>query len=152
MKVLALVDASETSRNALSTYLDHQHKPENELFLFHAKIAPPIPVVDCTNFSIAQAEIMEVMAKFNKAEADLEFDVECMLRDHGNVKPVRRIWLQADSKSKVPELAVQAADEVGADLILTGSRGLTGIKKAWVGSVSDYVLRNASCSVLINKK
>merc|ERR1711893_111797 len=79
MKVLALVDCSETSKNALINYLDHQHKPENELFLFHAKISPSIPVVDCTNFKIAEAEIMKVMSKFNKSEADLEFDVDNLL-------------------------------------------------------------------------
>merc|ERR1712061_964108 len=152
MKVLALVDASETSKNALINYLDHQHKPKNELYLFHAKISPPIPVVDCTNFKIAEKEIMQVMAKFNKEEADFEFDMDNLLREHGNVVPKRRIWVQTDSQTKVPEMAVAAADDVGADLILTGSRGLTGIKKHWVGSVSDYVLRNAGCSVLINKK
>merc|ERR1712178_224551 len=110
------------------------------------------PVVDCTNFKIAEAEIMKVMSKFNKSEADFEFDVDNLLRTHGNISPKRRIWVNADSQSKVPEMAVSAAEEVQADLILTGSRGLTGIKKHWLGSVSDYVLRNADCSVLINKK
>ena len=152
MKVLALVDASETSKNALINYLDHLHKPENELYLFHAKISPPIPMFDCTNLKIAEKEIMEVMTKFNKEEADFEFDVDNMLREHGNVVPKRKIWVQTDVQTKVPVMAVDAANDVGADLILTGSRGLTGIKKHWVGSVSDYVLRNASCQVLINKK
>ena len=42
-----------------------------------------------------------------------------------------------------------AAAEVGADLIVLGSRGLGGLKRTLLGSVSDGVLRHAPCSVLI---
>jgi nucleotide-binding universal stress UspA family protein len=36
-----------------------------------------------------------------------------------------------------------------ADLILVGSRGLTGVKEMFLGSVSNYVTHHAPCSVLI---
>lgn len=36
-----------------------------------------------------------------------------------------------------------------ADLILVGSRGRTGIKEMFLGSVSNYVTHHAPCSVLI---
>lgn len=36
-----------------------------------------------------------------------------------------------------------------ADLIIIGSRGLTGVKEMFLGSVSNYVTHHASCSVLI---
>jgi nucleotide-binding universal stress UspA family protein len=36
-----------------------------------------------------------------------------------------------------------------ADLILVGSRGLTGVKEIFLGSVSNYVTHHAPCSVLI---
>jgi nucleotide-binding universal stress UspA family protein len=36
-----------------------------------------------------------------------------------------------------------------ADLILIGSRGLTGVKEMFLGSVSNYVTHHAPCSVLI---
>ena len=35
------------------------------------------------------------------------------------------------------------------DLILVGSRGLTGAREMFLGSVSNYVTHNAPCSVLI---
>ena len=36
-----------------------------------------------------------------------------------------------------------------AELIILGSRGLTGLKEMWLGSVSNYVTHHAPCSVLI---
>ncbi|MBF2035912.1 MAG: universal stress protein [Leptolyngbyaceae cyanobacterium T60_A2020_046] len=39
----------------------------------------------------------------------------------------------------------------GADLIVLGSRGLTGLKRILEGSVSSQVLEDASCSVLVVK-
>ena len=40
------------------------------------------------------------------------------------------------------------ADRRGADLIVMGTRGLTGIKHVALGSVADRVVRTASCPVL----
>lgn len=41
------------------------------------------------------------------------------------------------------------ATEIGASAILLGSRGRTGFKRAVLGSVSDHVIRNAPCPVLV---
>lgn len=41
------------------------------------------------------------------------------------------------------------AKELAVDLIIMGSRGLSGLKELFVGSVSNYVLHHAPCSVLI---
>lgn len=40
------------------------------------------------------------------------------------------------------------ADTWGADLIILGRRGHTGLKEFFLGSVSNYVLHHAPCSVL----
>lgn len=39
------------------------------------------------------------------------------------------------------------AKDVGADLIIVGSKGLTGIERAVLGSVSEKVVREAGCTV-----
>ena len=41
------------------------------------------------------------------------------------------------------------ATELGAEAIVLGSRGRGGIKRAVLGSVSDHVLRNAPCPVVV---
>jgi len=43
----------------------------------------------------------------------------------------------------------ELAQTWSAELILVGSRGLTGLKEMFLGSVSNYVTHHAPCSVLI---
>jgi nucleotide-binding universal stress UspA family protein len=47
---------------------------------------------------------------------------------------------------------VDAAKRLPAELIVTGSRGLTGLKHALLGSVAERTLRYAPCSVLTVRK
>jgi len=44
---------------------------------------------------------------------------------------------------------VHLAEDLGADLIVMGSRGRGGIRRALMGSVSDSVIRHAHCPVLV---
>src|SRR5215208_5054495 len=44
---------------------------------------------------------------------------------------------------------VGLADELGAGLIVLGSRGLGSLRRVLMGSVSDSVVRHAHCPVLI---
>ena len=43
----------------------------------------------------------------------------------------------------------EEAQTWAAELILVGSRGLTGVKEMFLGSISNYVTHHAPCSVLI---
>jgi nucleotide-binding universal stress UspA family protein len=43
------------------------------------------------------------------------------------------------------------AAEVGASALIVGSRGRGGLKRALLGSVSDHVVRNAPCSVIVGR-
>jgi nucleotide-binding universal stress UspA family protein len=52
----------------------------------------------------------------------------------------------------VAEEIVHLAEELGAGLIVLGSRGHGGIRRALMGSVSDSVVRHAHCPVLIARR
>jgi nucleotide-binding universal stress UspA family protein len=43
------------------------------------------------------------------------------------------------------------ADELSAEAIVMGSRGRGGLKRALLGSVSDYVVRHAPCTVIVTR-
>ena len=44
---------------------------------------------------------------------------------------------------------VQVAEDIGAGLIVMGSRGFGGLRRALMGSVSDAVVRHAHCPVMV---
>jgi nucleotide-binding universal stress UspA family protein len=44
---------------------------------------------------------------------------------------------------------VHLAEDLGAGLILMGSRGRGGIRRALMGGVSDSVVRHAHCPVMV---
>jgi nucleotide-binding universal stress UspA family protein len=62
--------------------------------------------------------------------------------------------LEIDAETRVvdgnpgPTLC-ELASEIGADVIVMGSRGRGGLTRALLGSVSDHVVRNAPCPVMI---
>lgn len=45
----------------------------------------------------------------------------------------------------------QLATELSARAIVIGTRGRGGLKRALLGSVSDHVVRNAPCSVIVTR-
>ena len=60
---------------------------------------------------------------------------------------------QAHLREGKPEAEITAvAEEIGAGLIVVGSRGLGGIRRALLGSVSDAVVRHAHCPVMVVRK
>lgn len=59
---------------------------------------------------------------------------------------VRPIVITGDD---VVEQILRTADEVQTDLIVIASHGMTGWRRLMLGSVTEKVLKNASCSVLL---
>ncbi|XP_050383330.1 universal stress protein A-like protein [Argentina anserina] len=55
--------------------------------------------------------------------------------------------LIGDPKDKI----CQATEQMHVDLLVVGSRGLGMVKRAFLGSVSDYCAHHASCPVVIVK-
>ena len=58
----------------------------------------------------------------------------------------------AESSVRNGEAALEiemAAAELGSDLVITGSRGLSGLQRLLLGSVAHHVLLHSRCSVLV---
>ena len=52
---------------------------------------------------------------------------------------------------KPAEAICHLASELSAEAVVVGSRGRGGLKRLFLGSVSDHVVRNAPCSVVVTK-
>ena len=61
--------------------------------------------------------------------------------------PVEHVFLRGDPASQI----VRYARESGADLIVMGTHGRTGLERLLMGSVAEKVMREAACSVLVVK-
>ena len=73
--------------------------------------------------------------------------------DEWRTKVMREgIEVEVSLSSRFPSLEIsETASEVGADLIVMGTRGLSGIKHVLLGSVAERTLRLAPCPVLTVK-
>ena len=67
-------------------------------------------------------------------------------------QPYLRLGRPDEGVITVAEQIVNLAEEIRAGLIVLGSRGLDGIRRALMGSVSDSVVRHAHRPVLVVRK
>ena len=89
----------------------------------------------------ADPRVYEQMRRSSRALLDEQAD---KMRDAGAKITKRHL------RNGRPEQEIVAlADELGAGLIVMGGRGMGGMKRALMGSVSDSVVRHAHCPVLV---
>ncbi|MCS7098293.1 MAG: universal stress protein [Candidatus Methanomethyliaceae archaeon] len=138
-KILVGVDGSESSKKACEVAVELAKKLGSELIIATIYSAPTIPIGDVPPYPPTVPKEVEEKLKVMLKE----------LEDYA-----RKEGVKAESKI-LPVWAtpgaglVVEADRLGCALIVIGSRGLTGIKRALIGSVADYVVKNSGCSVLI---
>lgn len=74
-------------------------------------------------------------------------DVEALMRE---AAPRREVQFFVHARIGAPAAEIlRLAEEVGAHLIVIGSHGRTGVKRMLMGSVSEKVVREARCPVLV---
>jgi nucleotide-binding universal stress UspA family protein len=140
-KVLLATDGSREAELAARTAVDLAQKTHSELHVVHgfgiAPIGPPVypeaTVLQSVEYE-AEAEERQRISE-RRAREVLEAEVEKIRSAGGTVAQGHLVEGRV-----VPEI-VALAEEIGAGLIVMGSRGLGGIRRALMGSVSDSVVR-----------
>ncbi|KAH9737771.1 Usp domain-containing protein [Citrus sinensis] len=138
MKVMVAIDESAESFYALKWALDNLYvitdiTPEagsgsNVLTIVHAQ-QPFIPA--------GAAEEQSSAALLSRA---LQVCKENMVN-------AQTLILDGDAR----DVICQAVEQMHIDLLVVGSRGLGKVKRAFLGSVSDYCAHHAVCPILIVK-
>jgi nucleotide-binding universal stress UspA family protein len=148
-KVLLATDGSREADLAARTAADLAQKTNSELHVAHAfGIAPVGPPVypEATDLQSveyeAESEQRQRISE-QRAREVLEAEVQ-KVRSFGDTVAQGHLI-----EGRVAPEIVGLAEEIGAGLIVMGSRGLGGIRRALMGSVSDSVVRHAHCPVLV---
>jgi nucleotide-binding universal stress UspA family protein len=140
-KILLATDGSQEAILAAQTVADLVERTGSELHVEHAGWVfhgvysgwnlAPLPA------GFSQAELDQGARKLLEAEVE---------RIEGAGTQVTRPHLRS---GRADEEIVVLAEELGTDLIVLGCRGLGGVRRALMGSVSESVVRHAHCPVLV---
>jgi nucleotide-binding universal stress UspA family protein len=139
MKILVAVDCSEFSIAAVQAVL-RQFRPENvELFLLH--VVDPKAYVPLYEGAAPDAKRAETLLGTNCNQAEELINRETNLLTDCGYRVTTSIG-EGEPRSAI----VAYAREIKADMIVVGSRGPRGLL---LGSVSEYILSHAPCTVEI---
>lgn len=134
-RIVVGVDFSENASGALDMAVGLAREFGAALYLVHA-LDLRIPFVTPYEVSVPDHVIERVHAEaVSKLEETAQGITDIVQVEH-------------EVRSAPPSFAlIDAAADHNADLVVTGSRGLTGLKHMLLGSVAERTLRGAPCSV-----
>jgi nucleotide-binding universal stress UspA family protein len=135
-KILVALDSSELSEQVIQTVQQLQLQPEAKAVLAHVivnlgadpDVAADRPGAETEEISHQQLEHLQAYQASLPCKSELEI-------------------VTGDPAEEI----IRLANIHQADLIVLGSRGLTGIDRILQGSVSSQVVAEAQCSVLVVK-
>jgi nucleotide-binding universal stress UspA family protein len=138
MKPIILVpfDFSATAERALAWAAEFQRSTgAPPLHLLHAITSRPVATSD-----------VFLQGLLPNAEEIAELERTMTEKARGfEVAAAASVWIRA---SNVGDIILDAAKHFGAELIVMGSHGRTGVRRLVLGSVAEHVLRHATCPVV----
>jgi nucleotide-binding universal stress UspA family protein len=139
-RILLATDGSEEAELATVRAVDLAGATDSELHVVHVGVVP-----------IFLKSYPGTLGYYGKLCEEIEAVSRELLRKQSwRVKAAGGTVAGAHLRMGEVDLEIVAlAEELQADLIVMGSRGLGGVRRALMGSVSDSVVRHAHCPVLV---
>jgi len=138
--ILVATDFSDTAKKAMDTAIDMARHFEAQLVILHAyNVEIPIASPMMTGGYILPDGFFEEIGK----QARLQ--VEAAAKEVTD-KGVAAVGVAIDEPAALA--IVDEAKRRNVDMIVMGTRGLTGLKHMALGSIADKVVRTAPCPVL----
>eukprot|EP00261_Vitis_vinifera_P021864 XP_010653225.1 PREDICTED: uncharacterized protein LOC100254700 isoform X2 [Vitis vinifera] len=148
MNVMVAVDQSESSFYALQWALENLFRRKGAAV--ETEEVGMVTVVHVQqpfhNYVLPAGPVIESVRKAQEQNSSVILSRALRLCKDKMVK-AETLILDGDPK----EMICQAAEQMHVDLLLVGSRGLSKLKRAFLGSVSDYCAHHAKCPILIVK-
>lgn len=143
-RIVVGMDGSKDARAALDFFFQMPVPPAAHFTVM--SVIPPLPI-ETMPMQLTLAEFLEQLRVplLKKAQAVAKESVERLQRAGFSAKPV---VVHGNPSHEI----VKVAEGEHADLVVVGSRGLTGTSRFLLGSVSDGVIKYASCAVLVFRR
>jgi nucleotide-binding universal stress UspA family protein len=135
-RILLATDGSQDAL-ALRAALDLSSSTASELHVVYAWQAFP-------EYSHPSMAMASDSALYEREAQEVLFEQLDKIEDAGAIAAGAHL-----KRGRAAETITDVAQNIGADLIVMGSRGLGGVRRALMGSVCDSVVRHAHCPVLV---
>lgn len=142
-KILVAVDGSNPSFNAGAYAIDLAKKHDAELIVLYI-----VSLVPSSQFEYANIGRMKEIETIEMEKAEQEVD---KVKQKAIEKKVSVKTAVLIKYTKVVKEIVEYAEQMKIDMIVIGSRGMTGLKKMLLGSVASGVVTYSHCPVLVVK-
>jgi nucleotide-binding universal stress UspA family protein len=143
-KILVAVDGSDPSFNASTYAIDFAKRNGAELIVLY--IVSPVPYSQFEYANIGRMKEIESI-EMEKAQREVVDKVKKKATEN-NVSVKTEVLIKYTS---VVKEIVEYAEDNKVDMIVIGSRGVTGLKKILLGSVANGVVTYSHCPVLVVK-
>src|SRR5918994_154402 len=147
-KILLATDGSKDADLALSTAVDIANGTNSELHVITAAPGRPDPVYASHEMGFHWETYEEAREAVKKDAQDILDEQVRKVQEAGGTVAGAHLKMEERKDMAI----VHLADQLGAGLIVMGSRGVGGIRRALMGSVSDSVVRHAHCPVMVVRK
>ena len=137
--ILLATDGSEEGQLAAATAADLAEKTNSELHVI--TVGPDYPLYELLEHT---ADFEDALRE-NRREAKELLEQQAKRIEESGVT-VKETHLR---EGRADKEIVEVAEEIGAGLIVMGSRGHGRLRRSLLGSVSDAVVRHAHCPVTI---
>jgi nucleotide-binding universal stress UspA family protein len=147
MKVLFAYDGSESAASAIAGAVAIVEPGKVEASVLSVWEPLTVSALRATRFGAPPAvplDVAEVDERSEQQAQELAEHGAQLAREHGYEARAISVADQED----IADAILASADKLGADLIVLGARGLTGVR-AFLGSVSNHVLQHAHRPVLV---
>ena len=144
-RILLATDGSADADLALSTAVDIANSTNSELHVVTVGPGSPDPAYAAHESGFRYESYEEALEEIRQeAQSVLDEQVRKVEEAGGTVAEAHLVM-----QGPKDQAIVRLSEELGAGLIVMGSRGLGGLRRALMGSVSDSVVRHAHCPVLV---